>query len=114
MGDFDVLEFLLYIYMVLCTHSQFLHVKFVDGVKLPWFFTALCGSLIERHRLKFFSRVRELVGDVDGPWLLSNDFNDFMSLFETSSFGPHVSVRYIIGLPLYAIFSGFVQIIVPN
>lgn len=44
----------------------------------------------ERCRLQLLSKLLDLMGEIFEPWLLSRDFNDFASLDESSSFGPHV------------------------
>ncbi|KAJ9177111.1 hypothetical protein P3X46_012362 [Hevea brasiliensis] len=76
---------------VIRMHSQYIHFMVKDGMKLSWFFVAICGSPREHLSHRMFSSILDLAMNSSAPWLLVSDFNNFLDTSETTSLDPHIN-----------------------
>ncbi|RYR11259.1 hypothetical protein Ahy_B05g079722 [Arachis hypogaea] len=49
----------------------------------PWFFTAIYASPRVRNRREFWTKIKDLAKNINGPWCLGGDFNSILSMNDT-------------------------------
>lgn len=63
----------------LISHKKFLHCE-VSGIgRSIWAFTTVYASPREIERRELWDKLRDIVGQIKLPWMLTGDFNDIKS-----------------------------------